>query len=528
MPDSFAYDVLEYPSHVHPQMHPSRLAAIARLHGIAAASPTDCRLLEVGCGDGLQLVTLAMAYPRSRFVGVDMSQAAIARGEAIRARLGLDNLQLVAADLLEWNAGPVPYDYIVAHGFYSWVPDFVRERLLALCDQAMAPAGIAYVSYNALPGCHIRRMVWEMMKFHARDIDDPHGKIEHAQGFLAWLGHDALPSKLVYGEVVRHEARELLSRTDSSVLFHDDMAAINQPFLFSEFAAQARRHGLAYLAEADYFEMNDKVLESAEARERLSTLAGDDPLLKEQYLDFLKGRRFRQTLLCHERIPVQRDPSMPAALEMDVVAQLRAEIPEGTAPDLAAGVAIRFSNADGAALVIDHPVAKAALTLVGEAFPGPVAAAELLQSARKLCVSDAAVDDDAAVLAHTLTAAFQMGLLLLHCDAPRFATQAGEHPRTSALAQLQLDAGTDLVTSLRPSMVRLDSRLALELVRLLDGKRDRAAILHDLSQRMAALPMPDDAGGETFQPVEWWQQQLAGKLEDGLQQTARMALLAEE
>ena len=84
MPDSFAYDVLEYPSHVHPQMHPSRLAAIARLHGIAAASPTDCRLLEVGCGDGLQLVTLAMAYPRSRFVGVDMSQAAIARGASPR------------------------------------------------------------------------------------------------------------------------------------------------------------------------------------------------------------------------------------------------------------------------------------------------------------------------------------------------------------------------------------------------------------------------------------------------------------
>ena len=187
MTGSFAYDILEYPSHVHPQMHPSRLAAIARLHGIAAASPADCRLLEVGCGDGLQLVTLAMAYPRSRFVGVDMSQAAIARGEAIRARLGLDNLQLVAADLLEWNPGPASYDYIVAHGFYSWVPDFVRERLLALCNEALAPAGIAYVSYNALPGCHIRRMLWEMMKFHTRDIDDPRGKIEQAQGFLAWL-----------------------------------------------------------------------------------------------------------------------------------------------------------------------------------------------------------------------------------------------------------------------------------------------------------------------------------------------------
>lgn len=528
MPESFAYDVLEYPSHVHPQMHPSRLAAAARLHGIPAASPADCRLLEVGCGDGLQLLTLAMAYPRSRFVGVDMSQAAVARGEALRTRLGLDNLQLVAADLLTWNPGPEPFDYIVAHGFYSWVPDLVRDRLLALCAAAMAPAGVAYASYNALPGCHIRRMVWEMMKFHARDIDDPGAKIGHAQGLLAWLEHDVLSSKLVYGEVVRNEARDLLKRTDTSVLYHDDMAAINRPFLFTEFMDQASAHGLAYLAEADYFEMNDKVLESAEARERLATLAGDEPLLKEQYLDFLKGRRFRQTLLCHQHAPMQREPRMEATMGMDVVGQMQPELGEGNAIDFSAGVAVRFSNPDGAALVIDHPTAKAALFLVGEAFPAPIAATELLAKARSLCAAGASPEDDAAVLAHTLTAGLQMGLLILHCDAPRFATEAGERPLTSALAQLQLDSGTDLLTSLRPSMVRIDSRLALELVRLLDGTRDRGAILHDLADRMASLPIPDDEGGESFQSAGWWREQLAAKLEDGLQQTARMALLVPE
>ena len=528
MTDSFAYDVLEYPSHVHPQMHPSRLAAIARLHGIPAASPKGCRLLEIGCGDGLQLVTLAMAYPDSRFVGVDMSQAAIARGEAMRARLGLDNLRLIAADLLSWDPGAERYDYIVAHGFYSWVPEPVRERLLALCDDALGPAGIAYASYNALPGCHIRRMMWETMKFHTRDVDDPRAKIGHAQELLAWLERDVLGSKQVYAEIVRHEARDLLGRTDTSVLFHDDMAGINQPLLFSEFMRQAGRHRLAYLAEADYFEMNDKALDSAEARARLSALAGDDLLLKEQYLDFLKGRRFRQTLLCHAAAPVQREPAMQAAMAMDVVGQVRAELPEAAALDLAAGVAVRFSNADGAALVIDHPVAKAALALVGEAFPAPVAAGELLRLAREACSSDASPADDEAVLAHTLTAGFQMGLLVLHCDAPRFATQAGPRPLTSALAQLQLETGTDLLTSLRPSMVRLDTRLALELVRLLDGSRDRDAILRDLADGMALLPIPGDDGEETFQPAGWWREQLAPKLEDGLQQAARMALLVED
>ncbi len=525
MAESCTYDILEYPSHVHPQMHPSRLAATARLHGIAAASPSDCRLLEVGCGDGWQLISLAMAYPHSRFVGVDMSHAAITRGEALRTRLGLENLQLIVADLLAWDPGTEPFDYITAHGFWSWVPQSVRERLLFLCGQALAPAGVAYVSYNALPGCHIRRMVWEMMQFHARGVEDPTARVALARELLAWLERDVIAAKPLYGEVVRNEARDLLERTHPSVLFHDDMAAINRPFLFSEFMQIAAAHGLAYLAEADYFEMNDRGLESEHARERLGKLAGGERLLKEQYLDFLKGRRFRQTLLCHADAPMQREACMQATMAMDVVGQLRAETAEGGAMDLTPGVSIRFCNADGAALVIDHPLAKAALALVGNAFPAPIEAIALQARARAQCSSEASPADDAAVLARTLTVGFQMGLLTLHCDAPRFATTAGERPLTSALAQLQVASGTDALTSLRPSMVRLDSLLALELVRLLDGSRDRATILRDLAERMAVFPIPGKDGGERLQTADWWREHLAPKLEEGLHQISRMALL---
>ncbi len=524
--ESFAYDLLDYPAHVHPQMHPSRLAAIARLHGIAAASPARCELLEVGCGDGLQLVALAQAYPQSRFVGVDMSHVAIARGEAIRTALGLENLELHADDLMTWPLEGKRYDFITAHGFYSWVPDSVRERLLAMCRARLADTGVAYVSYNALPGCHLRRMVWDMLKFHARDTSGARDKVDKARALLEWLGRDVLTAK-TYAEVVRSEAGDLLKRTDTSVLFHDDLAEINQPFMFSEFMEQAAAQGLAYLAEADYFEMNDKALASEEARVHLNTLAGDDLLRKEQYLDFLKGRRFRQTLLCHSHAPIQRQPSMQATMAMDVVGQLRAEIPEGGSLDLTPGIAVRFYNSEGAALVIDHPVAKAALWLVGNAFPAPMAATALQAHSRAKCGGEAAPHDD-AVLARTLMAGFQIGLLTLHCDGPRFATTAGERPLTSTLVQLQLASGANLLTSLRPSMVRLDSVLALELVRLLDGSRDRTTLLHALAQRMAVLPVPGDDGGERLQSADWWLMQLAPKLEEGLQQAARMALLVEE
>jgi len=523
MSDAFAYDLVDYPAHVFPQMHPSRLAAIGRLHGIPAASPSHCRLLEVGCGDGLQLVTLAMAYPDGEFVGVDLSANAIARGEALRARLGLDNLRLVAADLLQWDAGETAYDYITAHGFWSWVPDVVRERLLELCEQKLAAGGIAYVSYNALPGCHLRRMLWDMMKFHVRGIDEPRERTERAREFLVWLGNDLLNEK-VYADVVRAEALDLLNATHPTVLFHDDLSEINAPFLVTDFAARARARGLDFLAEADYHEMSD-VSAPPEVRERLSVHAGGDVVRREQYLDFLQGRRFRQTLLCRRDAPRRRAPDPTSIQSMQVAGQPRAA---GLDPEPAMRTAVQFANQGGAALTVDLPAAKAALALIGEYFPQPLAFDSLLELARRRIGASGDDEEDRAALGEVLASAFEIGLVTLYCDPPRFAAAAGDRPRTSPLVRLQMEAGQDLVASLRPSMARLDNGVTLELVRLLDGTRDRTTILRELSERMARHSIPDGDGNQVVYPAEWWRERLAPQLEDGLRQIARMSLLADD
>ena len=526
MSDAFAYDVLDYPSHVHPQAHPSRMAAIARLHGIDAASPRDCHLLEVGCGDGLQLLTLAMAYPQGRFVGVDLSHAAIARGEAMRRRLGLDNLRLVAADLMEWDPGPAPFDYITAHGFFSWVPDVVRDRLLTLCRQALVPTGIAYVSYNALPGCHLRRLMWDMLRHHTRDIADPRERITAARELLDCLESDVAGSKL-YGEVIRNEARDLLRRTETSVLFHDDLADINQPFSIIDFATRASDAGLRYVAEADYHEMSDSGLED-DARQRLAVRAGGDRLQREQYLDYLKGRRFRQTLLGQVESPMKEAAEPAMARGMHLVGHLGADPGEGGAVDLTQGIAVGFRTGDGALLTTDHPVIKAALSMVGNAFPAALTFDDVLASAREACDSRAPLEEDATALAHACASAFGLGLIVLHVDPPAFASEAGARPRVNALARIQLDVGADLVTSLRPSMIRIDGGLGLELIRLLDGTRDRDALLHDLADRMAALSVDAAGNGQQRAGAAWWRETLQGKLEAGLAQAARMALLEAE
>ena len=211
---------------------------------------------------------------------------------------------------------------------------------------------------------------------------------------------------------------------------------------------------------------------------------------------------------------------------LSAVGHLRTDDAEGNALDLAEGVAVRFHSGDGAMLTTDHPVIKAALAMVGNAFPAAPAFDEVLIAARQASQSQNTIEADADALAHTWLAAFELGLMILHCDPPGFATEAGATPKANALARMQVEAGSDLITSLRPSMIRIDSPLALELIRLLDGSRDRATLMHDLAERMAALPVDASVGGDhALRDAAWWRAALAGQLEAGLSQTARMGLL---
>lgn len=506
MNDAFAYDVVEYPSYIHPQMHPSRLAAIARLHGIAAASPRQCRLLEIGCGDGLQLLTLAQAYPESHFVGVDLSEAAIARGEALRRRAGLDNLSLIHADLLAWDPGPQGFDFVLAHGFYSWVPEVVRERLLALCSEVLTPGGVAYISYNAMPGGHLRRMIWQMLAYHVDRDGTPQQQVAGAADFLAWLdrslGAPADGVKEGYLAAIRYELDHHLKELSPALLYHDDLSPHNTPFLFTDFMEGARRHGLDYLAEADYFEMSDLFL-SVESRRHLDGFTAGDGVAREQYLDFLKGRRFRQTLL--RRGTAESSADDTAVLHMEVSSELRAE----PATD-ASGT--RFSNASGAALVVSHPLVEHVFSAISNTR-GVAGIAALRQ--RALAEMDLAPDPKTdADLAGTIAFAFRIGLLTLSCDAPVYSTEAGASPAISALARAQLERGDMTFASLRPAIVRIQEPPARELMRLLDGTRNRAALLDALLGWQATNP---ELGGD--------HELAAGTLEASLAGLANLGLL---
>ena len=150
------YNDVPYTSAPDPARHPERLATLGTLLGLDVAPLPTCRVLELACGDGANLVPIASTLPGATFVGFDFAAAPIARAQRMVSELRLANVHAVQLHLREVPGDFGTFDYIIAHGLYSWIPADVRAHVMPLIARLLAPNGVALVSYNAMPGCHMR------------------------------------------------------------------------------------------------------------------------------------------------------------------------------------------------------------------------------------------------------------------------------------------------------------------------------------------------------------------------------------
>jgi len=478
----FAYDQVLYPGFPLAQTHPDRLATIAGLLGMTPARPDRSRVLELGCGDGGNLIPMALELSGSEFTGIDLAEQAAARGRAMSQTLGLKNISLRQMDLLEAGGDLGRFDYILAHGLYSWIPAKVREGVLRICRENLAPHGVAYVSYNAYPGFHRREQFREMMLHHVRNVQDPSERYEEAVRLIAEFSKYTRTGELA--RALFEEQRQHLAETVPWAVYHDDLADTNRAFYFHEFIADARRHQLQYLGEADFYEMHADTYPAlvVEALERFS---GTDVLVKEQYLDFMKGRRFRQTLLCREEVALDRKPGPERITELYVASSAR---PVSATPDLREGVAESFRGPRGAALETDSAAAKIALCRLSEIWPQTIHFPELL------------CRGDAARLADVLLQGYRLGLLQLHTLPPQFAAVAGEWPMASPLARLQAQQ-SPVVTTLRHTLVEVDDAIDRGVLLLLDGTRNRGALMEGVREflRSGAVSSQEPVTSESLE-----------------------------
>jgi SAM-dependent methyltransferase len=485
-----SYDALPYPSLPLAQTHPERMATQATLLGLSPVPVERCRVLELGCASGGNLLPMATLLPESRFVGIDLSPRQIDAGRAIVDELEVKNLELRALDIAALAADEAmgaelgQFDYIIAHGVYAWVPKPVQEALLAVCRRHLSPQGVAYVSYNTYPGFYKRQPIRDMMMFHDANRRAKHPQLELLQSargarqLLDFMETAVPEGNGIWGNILKEEASKLRMLPDG-YLCHEHLEPNNAPLYFHEFASAAGRHGLKFLTEAGrlctWDDCTPGLRRIIEAEIGKIDEAGDPDIVRlEQYLDFVRNQSLRRTLLVHDQLVIDR--RLPPSRVRPLWASCAAWPPPADQvleADVRQPRELLFRSRLGSVKVV-HPVFKCVLIALSNEEPRAQRFTEIVDNAGELL---GAPIDEAAV-AEILMEACRTGLTNLHVHPPHFTLAVSERPLVSPLARLQARHQL-VVANLLHEGVKIEpiERLILPL---LDGKHDIASLLPPL------------------------------------------------
>jgi SAM-dependent methyltransferase len=297
------YDELPYASFPIEWTAPERLALASLLHGGPRPPLDTYTVLELGCGDGANLLPLAYYRRHATFVGVDGARSRIEVANLHKAALGLSNLSFIHADFSSADhqlSGR--FDYIIAHGVLSWVPHHIRDALLELCARRLHEGGLLYLNYNTKPGWNVRGMVREFLRAQTAGTTSLRLRAQLAQDVAAKIISSMTISEHPYSLLMANEFR-LVCESHVSYVAHEYLAADNHAYWRSEFLALARRHGLEHVADADFCYDSGRLQEDLPSRLQGEQITGrtiDDTV------DLLCYRQLHSPILTHG--PLTRQP----------------------------------------------------------------------------------------------------------------------------------------------------------------------------------------------------------------------------
>ncbi len=530
--EELSYNQVPYPNLSHYSTHPDRICTVARLVGVAAAPVEKCRVLELGGAAGGNIIPMAYALPGSEFIGVDISEVQVVQGQKKIKSLGLTNISLHQMDILQMDESMGQFDYIIAHGVFSWVPFAVQEKVLEITRKLLTPNGAAMISYNTYPGWHMINIAREIMRLNSDGIADPKERANKARAALRFYADADQSGKNGYYGFLNMYANYLdggstedqMPKYDSALL-HDELEELNQPYYLHQFVTRIEKHDLQYLGDLQTARVDsipvavlEKVQKDAKNQVEL-----------EQATDFLVNQTFRKTLVCHKEVEINRKVKPEQARYFFFVSNLT---PVSEKPDLHTRSIEEFRSSIGLTFKTDHPLSKAAIMVLADSWPEFYSFERLVAAAKAWLEKDGPkvtlLPIDFMVLAANLLRAFgyNPSLVELHSYQPNQVLQVMEYPRASKIARYDLPL-EDTVTNLRHERVTLEG-LSRFIFPYLDGKHTAENLLQLVLDGPVAQGLFTLEGNGNTLPVSDQRAALAAELQDSLEWLASAGLLVDE
>jgi SAM-dependent methyltransferase len=426
-----SYDELPYVSQAHSETHPDRTSAVARLFGMRPApEPVErCRVLELGCAQGANIIPMAAALPDAEFYAVDHSRCEVEQGWDQIRQLSLRNIRLEHADFAHLPETAGQFHYIIAHGVYSWIAPEQRDRLLDVCRKHLAPNGLVYVSYNVLPGWYRLMPIRDFLLFHLRDVRPLRLRLDRALELLNWLAAaDRNLPPLLRDAVQRIQKQMDDPKWQVNLLCHDLLEERNDPVLFGDFLRHAAEHDLKYLADVEVHKMTPSRLGTSVAEQTAAWSQNREEL--EQYTDFLAHRQFRSSLLCHPEVTWDDRWRLDQLQNLLLASPVSCRTP---AQQLIRRDTIVFQTRNGYQVAAQHPLTKAALLTFSDSWPDPLSWPELIDRARTRLEQETttghhADEQNQQELLRRLAEMLASGILLFYGERPRFTTRVSGRP----------------------------------------------------------------------------------------------------
>lgn len=517
------YDEVPYESLPFAQIHPDRLATIARIFGMKPAPIEKCRILELGSAAGGHIIPIAENYPESRVVGIDLSPLQIAEGQQIIDAIGLKNIELIAMSITDVTPELGEFDYIICHGVYSWIPDEVQDAIFKICEKQLAPHGVAYISYNCYPGWHFRGMLRDMMRYHSQLFTDFQMKVNQGRSLLSFLA-ESVPADSAYGIMLRQEIALLNLQADSYV-FHEHLEGLNKPVYFHEFMARANKHNLQFLGEVEISDMIANNLSDNVA----NTLAqiSNEIVHTEQYIDFVRNRFFRQTLLCKNDVPLSRAVLAGSISDLYVSSPVKAT---SQTPNIQNDQPESFQSPNGLTITTPNPLVKAALHYLENIWPRSVQLEDLVGIAQAAATSSEitvknqeTLRAEKEIVCADLLKLYTTNLASLGTTPPHFVTEVSDKPKATALARYQAKRQLRVTNQLHVPITC--DLLANQIIVLCDGNRTQREILDALVETALAGELVIHVDGKQVADAAVAQEILAPMVREAFPRLAQACLL---